>query len=128
MQIPQGVTTNKMISLEPYLQVTIKNGDEISNLKKNTKRVYFSYFFFKMIFLFTTTFDNNIFNCFYKDFMFAKRKSCYGLLTVNATFNDKKSVRLPGLRGQLGVPKELKFDKYTVILQYGSRFVDLPFF
>ena len=34
MQIPQGVTTNQMISLEPYLQVTIKNGDEIVSQKE----------------------------------------------------------------------------------------------
>ena len=128
MQIPQGVTTNQMISLEPYLQVTIKNGDEIVSQKEYQKE------FTSLIpslndFSFTTTFDNNTLTVSYKDFMFAKKeKAAMGLLTVNATFNDKtESVRLPGLRGQLGVPEELKFDKYTVILQYGSRFVDLPF-
>ena len=128
MQIPQGVTTNQMISLEPYLQVTVKNGDEIVSQKEYQKE------FTSLIpslndFSFTTTFDNNTLTVSYKDFMFAKKeKAAMGLLTVNTTFNDKtESVRLPGLRGQLGVPKELKFDKYTVILQYGSRFVDLPF-
>jgi cytochrome c-type biogenesis protein CcsB len=128
MQIPQGITTNQMISLEPYLQVTVKNGDEIVSQKEYQKE------FTSLIpslndFSFTTTFDNNTLTVSYKDFMFAKKeKAAMGLLTVNTTFNDKtESVRLPGLRGQLGVPKELKFDKYTVILQYGSRFVDLPF-
>ena len=128
MQIPQGVTTNQMISLEPYLQVTIKNGDEIVSQKEYQKE-FTSLISSLNDFSFTTTFDNNTLTVSYKDFMFAKKeKAAMGLLTVNATFNDKtESVRLPGLRGQLGVPKELKFDKYTVILQYGSRFVDLPF-
>ena len=128
MQIPQGVTTNQMISLEPYLQVTIKNGDEIVSQKEYQKE-FTSLISSLNDFSFTTTFDNNTLTVSYKDFMFAKKeKAAMGLLTVNATFNDKtESVRLPGLRGQLGVPEELKFDKYTVILQYGSRFVDLPF-
>ena len=128
MQIPQGVTTNQMISLEPYLQVTIKNGDEIVSQKEYQKE-FTSLISSLNDFSFTTTFDNNTLTVSYKDFMFAKKeKAAMGLLTVNTTFNDKtESVRLPGLRGQLGVPKELKFDKYTVILQYGSRFVDLPF-
>ena len=128
MQIPQGVTTNQMISLEPYLQVTIKNGDEIVSQKEYQKE-FTSLISSLNDFSFTTTFDNNTLTVSYKDFMFAKKeKAAMGLLTVNTTFNDKtESVRLPGLRGQLGVPEELKFDKYTVILQYGSRFVDLPF-
>ena len=28
MQIPEGKTENKMLSLEPYLQITIKDGDK----------------------------------------------------------------------------------------------------
>ncbi len=128
MQIPQGVTTNKMISLEPYVQITVKDKDEVIIHEEHQKE------FTSLIpslnnFSFTTTFDNNTLTISYKDFMFAKKEtSTMGLLTVEATFNDKKEdVRLPGLRGQLGVPKELKFDNYTVILEYGSRYIDLPF-
>jgi hypothetical protein len=29
MQIPEGTTENKMLSLDPYLQVTIKDGDKV---------------------------------------------------------------------------------------------------
>ena len=29
MQIPEGETENRMLSLEPYLQVTIKDGDQV---------------------------------------------------------------------------------------------------
>ena len=51
-----------------------------------------------------------------------------GLLTVDVTLNGKKeTIRLPGLSGQLGVPRDLIFDKYTVTLEYGSKFIDLPF-
>ncbi len=128
MQIPEGVTTNKMISLEPYLQVTVKDGDKIVSHNEYQKE------FTSLVpslnnFSYTNKFDNNSLTISYKDFMFAKKeKAMMGLLTVDVTFNDKKeSVRLPGLRGQLGVPKELKFDNYTVLLEYGSRYLDLPF-
>ena len=51
-----------------------------------------------------------------------------GLLTVDVTLNGKKeTIRLPGLSGQLGVPRDLIFDKYTVTLEYGSKFIVLPF-
>ena len=40
MQIPQGTTTNQMISLEPYLQVTVKDGEKVVAFTKSGKRVY----------------------------------------------------------------------------------------
>ena len=40
MQIPEGQTENRMLSLEPYLQVTIKDGDKfiIKNINKSLLR------------------------------------------------------------------------------------------
>ncbi|WP_198304453.1 cytochrome c biogenesis protein CcsA [Arcobacter vandammei] len=128
MQIPEGTTTNKMISLEPYLQITVKDGDEII-VHEEHQEEFTSLLSSLNNFSYTSTFDNNILTISYKDFMFAKKDSAsMGLLTVEATFNDKKEeVRLPGLRGQIGVPRELKFDRYTIVLEYGSRYMDLPF-
>ena len=128
MQIPQGTTTNQMISLEPYLQVTVKDGEKVVAYKEWQKE------FTSLLpelnnFSYKVDFDNNNLIIDYKRFQFEKKEQAkMGLLTVDVTLNDKKeTIRLPGLSGQLGVPRDLIFDKYTVTLEYGSKFIDLPF-
>ena len=128
MQIPQGTTTNQMISLEPYLQVTVKEGEKVVAHKEWQKE------FTSLLpeinnFSYKVDFDNNNLIIDYKRFQFEKKEQAkMGLLTVDVTLNGKKeTIRLPGLSGQLGVPRDLIFDKYTVTLEYGSKFIDLPF-
>ncbi|MGJ0360362.1 cytochrome c biogenesis protein CcsA [Aliarcobacter cryaerophilus] len=128
MQIPQGTTTNQMISLEPYLQVTLKDGEKVVAYKEWQKE------FTSLLpelnnFSYKVDFDNNNLIIDYKRFQFEKKEQAkMGLLTVDVTLNGKKeTIRLPGLSGQLGVPRDLIFDKYTVTLEYGSKFIDLPF-
>ena len=128
MQIPQGTTTNQMISLEPYLQVTVKEGEKVVAYKEWQKE------FTSLLpelnnFSYKVDFDNNNLIIDYKRFQFEKKEQAkMGLLTVDVTLNGKKeTIRLPGLSGQLGVPRDLIFDKYTVTLEYGSKFIDLPF-
>ncbi|MGJ0455290.1 cytochrome c biogenesis protein CcsA [Aliarcobacter cryaerophilus] len=128
MQIPQGTTTNQMISLEPYLQVTVKEGEKVVAYKEWQKE------FTSLLpelnnFSYKVDFDNNNLSIDYKRFQFEKKEQAkMGLLTVDVTLNDKKeTIRLPGLSGQLGVPRDLVFDKYTVTLEYGSKFIALPF-
>ena len=128
MQIPQGTTTNQMISLEPYLQVTVKEGEKVVAYKEWQKE------FTSLLpelnnFSYKVDFDNNNLSIDYKRFQFEKKEQAkMGLLTVDVTLNGKKeTIRLPGLSGQLGVPRDLIFDKYTVTLEYGSKFIDLPF-
>ena len=128
MQIPQGTTTNQMISLEPYLQVTVKEGEKVVAYKEWQKE------FTSLLpelnnFSYKVDFDNNNLIIDYKRFQFEKKEQAkMGLLTVDVTLNGKKeTIRLPGLSGQLGVPRDLVFDKYTVTLEYGSKFIDLPF-
>ena len=128
MQIPQGTTTNQMISLEPYLQVTVKEGEKVIAYKEWQKE------FTSLLpelnnFSYKVDFDNNNLIIDYKRFQFEKKEQAkMGLLTVDVTLNGKKeTIRLPGLSGQLGVPRDLVFDKYTVTLEYGSKFIDLPF-
>ena len=128
MQIPQGTTTNQMISLEPYLQVTVKEGEKVVAHKEWQKE------FTSLLpeinnFSYKIDFDNNNLIIDYKRFQFEKKEQAkMGLLTVDVTLNGKKeTIRLPGLSGQLGVPRDLIFDKYTVTLEYGSKFIDLPF-
>ena len=128
MQIPQGTTTNQMISLEPYLQVTVKDGEKVVAYKEWQKE------FTSLLpelnnFSYKVDFDNNNLIIDYKRFQFEKKEQAkMGLLTVDVTLNGKKeTIRLPGLSGQLGVPRDLIFDKYTITLEYGSKFIDLPF-
>ena len=128
MQIPQGTTTNQMISLEPYLQVTVKDGEKVIAYKEWQKE------FTSLLpelnnFSYKVDFDNNNLIIDYKRFQFEKKEQAkMGLLTVDVTLNGKKeTIRLPGLSGQMGVPRDLVFDKYTVTLEYGSKFIDLPF-
>lgn len=128
MQIPQGTTANQMISLEPYLQVTVKEGEKVVAYKEWQKE------FTSLLpelnnFSYKVDFDNNNLIIDYKRFQFEKKEQAkMGLLTVDVTLNDKKeTIRLPGLSGQLGVPRDLVFDKYTITLEYGSKFIALPF-
>ncbi|MGJ0341760.1 cytochrome c biogenesis protein CcsA [Aliarcobacter cryaerophilus] len=128
MQIPQGTTTNQMISLEPYLQVTVKDGEKVV-VYKEWQKEFTSLLPELNNFSYKVDFDNNNLIIDYKRFQFEKKEQAkMGLLTVDVTLNGKKeTIRLPGLSGQLGVPRDLIFDKYTVTLEYGSKFIDLPF-
>ncbi|MBK6302505.1 MAG: cytochrome c biogenesis protein CcsA [Arcobacter sp.] len=128
MQIPQGTTTNQMISLEPYLQVTVKEGEKVVAYKE-WQNEFTSLLPELNNFSYKVDFDNNNLIIDYKRFQFEKKEQAkMGLLTVDVTLNDKKeTIRLPGLSGQLGVPRDLVFDKYTVTLEYGSKFIALPF-
>ena len=128
MQIPQGTTTNQMISLEPYLQVTVKEGEKVVAYKE-WQNEFTSLLPELNNFSYKVDFDNNNLIIDYKRFQFEKKEQAkMGLLTVDVTLNGKKeTIRLPGLSGQLGVPRDLVFDKYTVTLEYGSKFIALPF-
>ena len=127
MQIPEGQTENKMLSLEPYLQVTIKDGDKV--YYQEYQQEFTSLFKNINNFSHEIIFDNKKLVLNYKDFVFAKKGSAkMGLLNVEATLNGKtQDIKLPGLRGQKGMERELSFDNITVALEYGSKIVNLPF-
>ncbi|RBQ31407.1 cytochrome C biogenesis protein [Arcobacter sp. FW59] len=128
MQIPEGATTNQMISLEPYLQVTVKEGEKVVAYEEYQKE------FTSLLpeinnFSHTISFENNNLVLDYKNFQFEKKEQAsMGLLSLEVSLNDKKElIRVPGQRGQMGMPRELTFDKYSVTLEYGSKFIELPF-
>ncbi|MDX4071403.1 cytochrome c biogenesis protein CcsA [Aliarcobacter skirrowii] len=128
MQIPEGVTTNEMISLEPYLQVKVEKDGEVlaSNIYQENFTSLFKNF---NNFSHKIEFDNNTLVVSYVDFNFVKeQQASMGLLTLNLDLNGKKQqTRIAGLRGQLGVPKEILIDDYKITLEYGSKFIELPF-
>ncbi|WP_418186323.1 cytochrome c biogenesis protein CcsA [Aliarcobacter vitoriensis] len=128
MQIPEGATTNQMISLEPYLQITVKEGEKVVAYEEYQKE------FTSLLpeinnFSHTISFENNNLVLDYKNFQFEKKEQAsMGLLSLEVSLNDKKElIRIPGQRGQMGMPRELTFDKYSVTLEYGSKFIELPF-
>ena len=127
MQIPEGQTENRMLSLEPYLQVTIKDGDKV--YYQEYQKEFTSLFKDINNFSHEIIFGDKKLNINYKDFLFAKKETAkMGLLTVEATINGKsQDIKLPGLRGQKGLARELTFDDVSVMLEYGSKVVELPF-
>ncbi|MDX3959115.1 cytochrome c biogenesis protein CcsA [Aliarcobacter skirrowii] len=128
MQIPEGVTTNEMISLEPYLQVKVEKDGEV--LASNIYQENFTSLFKKFNnFSHKIEFDNNTLVVSYVDFNFVKeQQASMGLLTLNLDLNgNSQQTRIAGLRGQLGVPKEILIDGYKITLEYGSKFIELPF-
>lgn len=127
MQIPEGQTENRMLSLEPYLQVTIKDGDQV--YYQEYQKEFTTLFKNMNNFSYIIPFGDKKLNLTYKDFLFAKKESSkMGLLTVEATINGKsQDIKLPGLRSQKGLERELMFDDISVKLEYGSKIVELPF-
>ena len=137
MQIKEGTVENRMISLEPYLQVTIKDDDktyykeyqmEFAALSENSDfAVSIEEFFNK--FDHTIAFGEKEVNVLYKNFFLAKRgEAKMGMLTVDVTINgETQELKLPGRRSQKGLQRELKFGDTSVLLEYGSKVLTLPF-
>ena len=127
MQIKEGSTENRMISLEPYLQVTIKEDG----------KTYFKEYqmefttLMKSINEFTHTISYNDKNIVvdYKNYFLAKKDTAkMGMLTVDVTANgETKEIKLPGRRSQKGMQRDLQFGDTTVSLEYGSKILYLPF-
>jgi cytochrome c-type biogenesis protein CcsB len=127
MQIPEGATENKMISGEPYLQVTIQDGDKV--YYQEYQKEFTSFITNVNDFSHKILFGNKSVEINYKNFIFAKKDTAkMGLLVVDVTLDGKtQEIKLPGLRGQKGVERDLIFDNVIVKLEYGSKIVSLPF-
>lgn len=127
MQIPEGATENKMISGEPYLQVTIQDGDKV--YYQEYQKEFTSFITNVNDFSHKILFGNKSVDINYKNFIFAKKDTAkMGLLVVDVTLDGKtQEIKLPGLRGQKGVERDLIFDNIIVKLEYGSKIVSLPF-
>ena len=137
MQIKEGTTENRMISLEPYLQVTIKDGEktyfkeyqmEFAALSEESNfAVSVEEFYNK--FDHTIAFGEKEVNILYKNFFLAKKGTAkMGMLTIDVTVNgETQELKLPGRRSQKGLERELKFGDVSVFLEYGSKVLTLPF-
>ena len=146
VHIREGMTENRMISLEPYLQVKIKqeNGSyyqeyplefAASTLRKGMEASDSKMTIVETIsqqlnnFNYDTKFNDKNLNIKYLDYVVSKKGSSdMGILTVDLTLNgETKTVRLPGKRGQKGISKIEDFGDTVVTLEYGSKVLELPF-
>jgi cytochrome c-type biogenesis protein CcsB len=126
MQIREGETTNKMISLEPYLQVSILH---------NNKNYYQEYQFdmsaidISNDFSYTIPLGDKDLQVDYDSYTYAKKgKSDMGILKANVTFDGKTElVKLVGKRAMAGIGKEIIFGDTKVFIVYGSKPMELPF-
>ncbi len=127
MEIPEGETQNKIFSLEPYLQVIIKDAD--NTYYQEYQKEFTSLFPEINKFSHKINFNNKFIDINYKDYKFVKKNSGkMGLTTLEVVYNGEiQEVKLPGMRGQNPVPRDLQFGNLTVTLAYGSKIVDLPF-
>jgi cytochrome c-type biogenesis protein CcsB len=126
MQIREGETQSSMISLEPYVQATITQGDksvtkifpkEFSAIGDNS----FSY---------DIPFDNRVLNLYMLSYKFAKKQSAsMNLITTKVTFDgENQEVKLVGQRGNVGRVLDLEFKNDVKIkLTYGSKYMTVPF-
>ncbi len=127
MQIKEGSTENRMMSLEPYLQITIKDSDKTyyKEYQKEFTTLMKSINEFKH----TISYEGKEIVVDYTNYMLAKKDTAkMGMLTVDVTANgETKEIKLPGRRGQKGLNRELKFGEVSVFLEYGSKVLLLPF-
>ncbi len=127
VEIPEGQTQNKMFSQEPYLQITIKDGDK--TYYQEYQKEFTSLFPKMNNFSHKIKFDDKFLDVNYKDYMFVKKNGGkMGLTTVEVVYNgEKQEIKLPGIRGQNPIFRDLQFGNVTVTLGYGSKILDLPF-
>ena len=125
LHIREGKSENRMITAEPYLQVTISaNGKkyyqdypkDFSSLGSND-------------FAYDIDFDGDTVTVKYKEYTFAKKgKSTMGLLTADVCYKGKcQTEKLVGQRGMKGYGKDFKFGDINVYVEFGSKVIELPF-
>jgi cytochrome c-type biogenesis protein CcsB len=127
LHVREGKSTSNMVSLEPYLQVTINNNGKITYKEFQKEFTALG----SNNFSYAVEFDNQEVQISFLHYKFVKKgNSTQGLLTVEVQLGEQiDSTRLVGQRGQRsGVQKDIKFkDNITVSLQYGAKPLVLPF-
>ena len=130
MQIGEGEKVDQMISLEPYLQVTIKkeNKKYYKEYQKNMSALASSVV---NDFSHIISFEDEKLKIQYADYTFAKKgRSEMGILHADVIYKgETHRVKLVGKRGMRGVPKTIRFkdQDININLSYGSKNIMLPF-
>ncbi len=145
ISIREGQTENRMISLEPYLQIKIKQENKTfykeypiefaaASLQKAEEEET-SNSLVQILsqainnFNYDIKFNNKNLNVKYVDYVLRKQgNSEEGILILDLTLNEKtKTVKLIGKRGQKGISLIEDFGDTIVSVEYGSKVLKLPF-
>ena len=126
MHIKEGQTQSEMISLEPYFQVTIIDGDKkyYSEFQKEFSAIGDNSFHY------IVEFADKSLNLSLNKYTFAKKGAAtMNLIETNISIGDEKQVtKLVGQRGAPGLTRDLMFkDNIKVLLSYGSKQLSVPF-
>jgi len=126
MHIKEGQTQNEMISLEPYLQVTIIDNEKTyyAEFQKEFNAIGSNYFNHDI------EFGDKILNIELDNYKFAKKaKATMNLIGVKFTIDDEEKVeKLVGQRGNVGLVRDMNFqNNVRVIATYGSKPLTVPF-
>ena len=126
MHIKEGQTQSQMISLEPYMQVTIDDNGKTyySEFEKEFAAIGNNDFNYEI------KFGNKVVNITLDSYKFAKKGSAtMNLIGTKIQIGDEVQItKLVGQRGVQGLTRDLKFkDNVTVHLSYGSKSLSVPF-
>ena len=127
MHIKEGQTQNQMISLEPYIQVTIDDNGKVyySEFQKEFGAIGNNDFNYNIEFG-----DKNL-NIKLEKYTFAKKaQAIMNLMETAIILNqEKQTTKLVGRRGSPGITRELSFkNNIKVLISYGSKPLSVPFF
>ena len=126
LHIREGKSENRMISSEPYLQVTIKSGG----------KTFFQEFQKDMTALGSNDFSHTILfgkedkvTVSFADYSYSKKNGHdMGMLSVKVCYRDNCKVeKLIGQRNMKGYPKHFDFGDVGVAVEFGSKVLKLPF-
>jgi cytochrome c-type biogenesis protein CcsB len=125
IHIREGQKENYMISLEPYLQITITDNN----------KTYYKEYQFDLSALGGNDFNYNIefadksLNVKFKQYLHSKKgNSEMGLLKIDVTLDNKtQEYSLVGKRGMQGKGELKQFNNTKIYIEYGSKGLTLPF-
>ncbi|MCK5110345.1 MAG: cytochrome c biogenesis protein CcsA [Arcobacteraceae bacterium] len=126
MHIREGQTQSDMISLEPYIIVTIEYDGKIyrSEFQKEFSAIGDNSFNYNV------QFDNKVLNLTLDKYTFSKKgNSTVNLIATKLELDGQSEVvKLIGRRGSPGMEKEVSFkDNILVTASYGSKALSVPF-
>ena len=126
MHIKEGQTQNEMISLEPYLQISINDNGKIyyAEFQKEFSAIGSNYFNHNI------EFGNKNLNVQLDSYKFAKKaKATMNLIGTKFTIDGEEKVeKLVGQRGSQGLTRAINFkNNIQVIATYGSKPLTVPF-
>jgi cytochrome c-type biogenesis protein CcsB len=126
LHIREGKSENRMISSEPYLQVTIQsNGKKFyQEFRKDMTALGSNDFGYTINF----GMKNKV-SVVFADYNYTKTNgNSMGMLSVEVCYHDScRTEKLIGQRSMKGYPKLFDFNTTKVIVEYGSKVLRLPF-